>query len=138
MLASGLVLFLELSLIRWAGASIVHLSYFSNFVLLGSFLGIGLGFLVVNRKPILWIGVFALALFVLLAHLFPVQVLRGYSSLLFFGGSAALLSGFPVWATLPAIFVSVTVIFACLGQAVGQLFRRLPSLEAYRLSLIHI
>ena len=44
-LASFLMLFLELSLIRWTGAEIVHLSYFSNFVLLGSFLGIGLGFL---------------------------------------------------------------------------------------------
>ena len=46
-LGSALMLFLELALIRWLGANIVHLSYFSNFVLLGSFLGIGLGFLIV-------------------------------------------------------------------------------------------
>ena len=46
LLASFLMLFLELALIRWLGANIVHLSYFSNFVLLGSFLGIGAGFLV--------------------------------------------------------------------------------------------
>jgi len=38
LLASVLMLFLELSLIRWSGAQVVHLSYFSNFVLLGSFL----------------------------------------------------------------------------------------------------
>ena len=44
-LASALMLFVELALIRWTGSNIVHLSYFSNFVLLGSFLGIGLGFL---------------------------------------------------------------------------------------------
>ena len=43
------MLFLELALIRWLGANVVHLSYFSNFVLLGSFLGIGLGFLI-SRK----------------------------------------------------------------------------------------
>ena len=42
-LGSALMLFLELALIRWLGSNIVHLSYFSNFVLLGSFLGIGLG-----------------------------------------------------------------------------------------------
>ena len=42
LLASFLMLFLELSLIRWAGSQVIHLSYFSNFVLLGSFLGIGL------------------------------------------------------------------------------------------------
>ena len=47
--ASGLMLFLELALIRWLGANVVHLSYFSNFVLLGSFLGIGAGFLI-SRK----------------------------------------------------------------------------------------
>ena len=45
LLASALMLFIELSLIRWLGANIVHLAYFSNFVLLGSFLGVGLGFL---------------------------------------------------------------------------------------------
>src|SRR5437016_1446664 len=42
---SFLMLFVELALIRWTGAKIVYLSYFSNFVLLGSFLGIGIGFL---------------------------------------------------------------------------------------------
>jgi hypothetical protein len=41
-LASVLMLFLELSLIRWLGANVVHLSYLSDFVILGSFLGIGL------------------------------------------------------------------------------------------------
>ena len=43
LLASSLMLFLELALIRWLGANVVHLCYFSNFVLLGSFLGIGAG-----------------------------------------------------------------------------------------------
>ena len=50
-LASFLMLFVELVLIRWAGAYIVYLSYFSNFVLLGSFLGIGLGFLRSRKGP---------------------------------------------------------------------------------------
>ena len=42
---SCLMLFVELALIRWTGSNVVYLSYFSNFVLLGSFLGIGIGFL---------------------------------------------------------------------------------------------
>ena len=37
-LLSGLMLFVELALIRWTGSNVVFLSYFSNFVLLGSFL----------------------------------------------------------------------------------------------------
>src|SRR6476469_3476285 len=49
-LGSALMLFLELALIRWLGSNVVHLSYFSNFVLLGSFLGIGLGFLISKRS----------------------------------------------------------------------------------------
>ena len=39
------MLFVELALIRWLGSNVLYLSYFSNFVLLGSFLGIGIGFL---------------------------------------------------------------------------------------------
>ena len=42
-LASFLVLFLEVALIRWLPAQIRLLSYFSNFILLASFLGIGIG-----------------------------------------------------------------------------------------------
>ena len=37
-LLSALMLFVELALIRWVGSNVVYLSYFSNFVLLGSFL----------------------------------------------------------------------------------------------------
>jgi hypothetical protein len=48
--ASALMLFVQLALIRWSGANLVHLSYFSNLILLASFLGIGLGFLRA-RKP---------------------------------------------------------------------------------------
>src|SRR5260370_31704137 len=44
-LLSFLMLFVELALIRWSGALVVYLSYFSNFVLLGRVLGIGIPFL---------------------------------------------------------------------------------------------
>ena len=55
-LGSALVLFLELVLIRELGAKIVHLSYFTNFVLLGSFLGVGLGFLASGKRRYLGRG----------------------------------------------------------------------------------
>ncbi len=45
LVASALMLFVQLALIRWSGANLIHLSYFSNLILLASFLGIGLGFL---------------------------------------------------------------------------------------------
>ena len=42
---SLLMFFVELALIRWTAANNVHLAYVTNFVLLASFLGIGVGFL---------------------------------------------------------------------------------------------
>src|ERR1041385_1055990 len=48
--ASCLLLLVELFLIRWLGSNVLYLSYFSNFVLLGSFLGIGIGFLRARRR----------------------------------------------------------------------------------------
>ncbi len=49
-LASFLVLFLEIALIRWMPAYIRLLSYFSNFILLASFLGIGIGCLLAPAR----------------------------------------------------------------------------------------
>jgi hypothetical protein len=43
--ASFLMLFVELALIRWVGANNVFVNNATNFVLLASFLGIGIGFL---------------------------------------------------------------------------------------------
>ena len=49
-LVSFLTLFLEVALIRWMPAYIRLLSYFSNFILLASFLGIGVGCLLAGRR----------------------------------------------------------------------------------------
>ncbi len=51
---SLLMLFVELALIRWTAANNVHLANITNFVLLASFLGIGVGFLLAGqpRQPV--------------------------------------------------------------------------------------
>src|SRR5206468_12853298 len=49
-LSSFLVLFLEIALIRWMPAYIRLLAYFSNFILLASFLGCGLGCMLVRAR----------------------------------------------------------------------------------------
>ena len=49
-LSSFLVLFLEIALIRWMPAYVRLLAYFSNFILLATFLGGGLGCLLANRR----------------------------------------------------------------------------------------
>src|SRR5438034_31495 len=92
-LLSFLMLFVELALIRWTGANNVHLAYLTNFVLLASFLGIGVGFLRAERGPELfpWAPV-ALALLVGFVLAFPVDLttLEGSGGLRGAFGMAAL------------------------------------------------
>lgn len=135
-LSSALMLFLELSLIRWTGANIVHLSYFSNFVLLGSFLGMGLGFLRVspNRKPAPYYSPMVLVGLVGFVSAYPVTVDRKGDTLVFF--TSLNTTGPPIWITLPAVFLAVAAIMAGPGELVGACFVGLPRLEAYRYDLL--
>src|SRR5262249_1202817 len=49
-LTSFLALYAELLCIRWMPAHVRFLSYFTNFILLASFLGLGVGILSARRK----------------------------------------------------------------------------------------
>lgn len=132
---SFLMLFVELALIRWTGANIVYLSYFSNFVLLGSFLGIGLGFLRARSRLNLfpWAAV-ALALLVLFVLVFPVQINRSGGQLLFF--TSLKTTGLPTWVTLPVIFLVVAAAMMMIAEGVARTFVKFRPLEAYRLDIL--
>ncbi|MFI6318361.1 spermidine synthase [Nonomuraea sp. NPDC050556] len=134
-LASGFMLFLELALIRWTGSNIVHLSYFTNFVLLGSFLGIGLGFLRVgrSRRQPYYSPVVLFAL-VLVVTLFPVTVDRETEGVLYWTSLST--SGPPAWLILPVIFCAAAAVLMGPAELVGRCFPELPRLEAYRYDLI--
>src|SRR5262245_32909205 len=63
-LTSFAVLFVELLLIRWIPAYAVYVGFFSNFILMSSFLGIGLGILLgprLERLRATWLSVLLLA-----------------------------------------------------------------------------
>src|ERR1700730_6683122 len=131
LLLSFLMLFVELALIRWTGANNVHLAYLTNFVLLASFLGIGLGFLRADRGPELfpWAPV-ALAVLVGFVLAFPVNLTRldGPNKLHGAFGMGAL----PLWLSLAIIFTLTTAVMAGIGHGVARTFVRFPPLEAYR------
>ncbi|WP_248959163.1 spermidine synthase [Sphaerisporangium perillae] len=134
-MASAFMLFLELALIRWTGSNIVHLSYFTNFVLLGSFLGIGLGFLRVGRsgrQP--YYSPVVLALLVLVVFFFPVTVNRETEGVLYFTSLST--SGPPAWAILPVVFAAAALVLMGPAEMVGRCFPELPRLDAYRFDLI--
>ncbi len=135
MAASALMLFVQLALIRWAGANLVHLSYFSNLILLASFLGIGLGFLRSRRARDL--GPFApVALLVLIAFItfFPARIEGSSSQLIFF--TEVRPTGAPTWVSLPLVFVVVAVTMTLLGEITGRAFREFTALTAYRWDII--
>lgn len=135
LLASFLMLFLELALIRWLGANVVHLSYFSNFVLLGSFLGIGAGFLVSRKTWSIWPYSLPLLTALVLGVLaFPVTIERAGSDVIYF--TALAVRGPPAWLALPIVFALVAVILAGPAEQVGRCFGKLPPLKAYRYDLI--
>ena len=135
LLGSALMLFLELALIRWTGSNVIHLSYLANFVLLGAFLGVGLGFLRARRPRDLsgW-SPLVLAVLVAFVSLFPVTVDQRSADVLYFTSVSP--DGPPPWLALPLIFLAVAAVMAGPGEIVGRCFRQLPSLEAYRLDLV--
>lgn len=130
-----LMLFLELVLIRWLGANIVHLSYFSNFVLLGSFLGIGAGFLISRKEWSIWpwsLPLLTALIFAVAAV--PVEVERAGDEVIYF--TALDLTGPPAWVVLPVVFVAAAAVLAGPAEQVGRCFAKLPPLTAYRYDLI--
>jgi SAM-dependent methyltransferase len=134
-LLSFLLLFVELALIRWTGSNVVYLSYFSNFVLLGSFLGIGVGFLRARSRINLfpWAPV-VLVVLVGFVLVLPVKIDRGGSDLIYFGEFTP--TGLPIWATLPIVFVAVAATMALVAEGVARTFVTFAPLEAYRLDLL--
>jgi spermine/spermidine synthase len=132
--ASFLMLFVELALIRWTAANNVYVTNATNFVLLASFLGIGVGFLnarssrdFVRWAPLLLLLLvaFVLAFPVILASLsgpHPYQGLLGKPAL-------------PRPVSLAVVFVLSTLVMAGFGQAVARLFVTYRPLRAYRLDI---
>jgi spermidine synthase len=135
--ASFVMLFVELALIRWSGSNVLHLSYFSNFVLLGSFLGIGIGFLRGDRRRDLFpFAPVALAALVAFVRFFPVDVRVSGGTLLFFTTGDAASTGPPRWVVLPILFVAVAAAMTCIAQGVARAFSRFEPLEAYRWDVV--
>jgi len=133
--ASFLMLFVELALIRWVTANNVFVTKATNFVLLASFLGIGIGFLnaKTNRDYLRWTPV-ALLLLVSFVLAFPVilQTLNGPHPFQGLHGTPAL----PQPVSLGVVFVLVAAVMAGLGQGTARLFVGFRPLPAYRLDIL--
>jgi hypothetical protein len=135
LLLSFLLLFVELALIRWTAANNVHLASLTNFVLLASFLGIGIGFLRADsRWSVLPLAPVALALLVAFVLAFPASINSITRNHLLEGARGLPL--LPEWLSVSVIFLLVAGTLAGIGQEAARSFRRFSPLEAYRIDIL--
>ena len=142
--ASFLVLFLETALIRWMPAYVRLLAYFSNFILLASFLGIGVGCLLArdgpngSRRNLL--PMFPWLLFGLVFavdHLRLEVRLPSTTTIYFSSGTADAVVAVESTLLLPALFIVVAALFVSVAQPMGrELAATRPPLRAYAINLL--
>ena len=136
-LLSFAMLFFELLCIRWIPSYVRYLSYFNNFILLASFLGIGLGMLAARRKRF-WFPPFPLMLLVLViivaVNRFDLRI--NSTDVLYYGAGEAQSARAENFLVLPIIFGLVTVCFIPLSRSFGQLFTQVQPLTAYTFDIL--
>src|SRR5215471_21824208 len=136
-LVSFTILFFELLCIRWIPSYVRYLSYFNNFLLLASFLGIGLGMLSARRQRF-WFPPFPLlvALLVVITAKSKFTLLIDSNQVLYYGIADQQSAQAENFLVLPIIFGMVTLCFIPLARSFGKLFSQLKPLTAYTFDII--
>ncbi len=136
-LLSFTLLFFELLCIRWIPAYVRYLSYFTNFILLASFLGMGLGILAARRTtlrfpsfPVLLVALVA----VVAVNRFELNIAS--TDVLYFGSGTTGWARAESFILLPLIFTFVAAAFIPLARALGLLFTQAPPLTAYTYDIL--
>src|SRR4051812_26608701 len=136
--SSFLVLFLETALIRWLPAYVRLLAYFSNFILLASFLGIGVGCLLARRRRNLfvWFPLIQFLVIVAVDRLRLEVALPSTSTIYFSSGTTAPVVPVESTLLLPLLFVSVAALFVAVAHRMGRDLSGRPPLDAYVVNLL--
>src|SRR6266568_5515068 len=136
-LVSFTILFFELFCIRWIPSYVRYLSYFNNFLLLASFLGIGLGMLSARRERF-WFPPFPVlvALLVVIIAKTKFTLLIDSTQVLYYGITDQQNAQSENFLVLPIIFGMVTLCFIPLSHSFGKLFSQLNPLTAYTYDII--
>ena len=135
LLTSTTLLFVELLLIRWIPSQVRYVGFFSNFLLMASFLGIGLGILLGRRGARWSLVAFPLLLLLLMAlvvaNTLNVEIVSQQE--LFFG--LADHSADTRYEVLILVVALVTAVMAALAMPLGPLLRSMPPLRAYAIDI---
>ncbi|HEX6109620.1 MAG TPA: hypothetical protein VFZ02_09425 [Ktedonobacteraceae bacterium] len=137
LLVSFSMLFFELLCIRWVPSYVRYLSYFNNFILLASFLGIGLGMLSARRQRF-WYPPFPLLvlLMVIIVGLNRFELRITTTDVIYYVPGANQSGSTENFFVLPLIFGMITACFIPLGRSLGQLFSQVKPLTAYTFDII--
>jgi hypothetical protein len=136
--SSFLLLFLEIALIRWMPAYVRLLAYFSNFILLSTFLGGGLGCLLAGKRRnlFIWFPLVQLLVIVAVDRLRLEVAVPSTTSIYFSSGTTAPVVPVESTLLLPVLFVIVAGLFATVGQRMGRELATRAPLPAYTLNLL--
>jgi SAM-dependent methyltransferase len=131
---SFLMLFTELGLIRWASENVLYLSFFSNLILVASFLGIGIGFLRAHRErqPLQWAPV-ALASLVAFFVLLPARQTGSPHGVIVVG--LFTWPALPGWVEVPILFLASAAVMSLIAGGVARTFSEFEPLKAYWLDI---
>ncbi|HEX8680192.1 MAG TPA: hypothetical protein VF683_09545, partial [Chthoniobacterales bacterium] len=114
-----------------------YLSYFTNFILLASFLGMGLGIIAARRDSFRFpsFPTMLLALVAVVAlNRFELKIAS--TDVLYFGSGARGYAAAESFILLPLIFTFVAAAFVPLARMLGVLFRETTPLTAYTFDII--
>jgi hypothetical protein len=125
----------ELLLIRWIPANVIYVGFFRNFLLMASFLGIGLGILWGRDPRRIRVSPFGPLLLALVLLVSQVQVaihLDSPDEIFALGASHGADTNF---IFLSILVILTTVIMAGLAVPLGPLLNAMPPLRAYSLDI---
>src|SRR5438067_7948821 len=136
-LVSFTLLFFELLCTRWIPAYVGYLSYFTHFILLASFLGMGLGILAARRAAFRF-PPFPLMVLLLTAVVAVNRFELNISStdVLYFGSGTHGVARAESFILLPLIFTFVAAAFIPLARTLGSLFTQTAPLTAYTFDIL--
>jgi len=137
LLTSATLLVVELLLIRWVPANVKYIGFFSNFLLMASFLGIGIGILLGRTERRLPLSPFPPLLLVTTLLVVGAQLnvhVSGGENEIFFGLQEST-SADVNFVVLPLVVLLVTALMASLSLPLGPLLRSMPPLRAYAVDI---